>query len=87
MIGSFSVKEANGLMKVRHIVSVSEEGTCCMGGHCPSVYETDRGTYLIQGKILDSSVMKDLSMPSDETAVEIPLHLIDAFLAKRNQAG
>lgn len=50
---------------------------CCEGNDCPAVYETDRDTYLVQGKVIsDQSVLTQLGMPAGETAVEIPRSII-----------
>ncbi|MBC8092045.1 MAG: hypothetical protein H7Y15_08940 [Pseudonocardia sp.] len=57
-------------------------------GQCPSVYATDRGTYVIQGwKIVDSEALTELharGLPDGETAVEIPANLFR--LAPRSDA-
>lgn len=47
---------------------------------CPSVYATDRGTYVIQGwRITDTdalATLTDRGLPDHETAVEIPAALL-----------
>jgi hypothetical protein len=43
------------------------------GGNCPSMYRTDRGTYVVQGKRLngdDRAQLRDVGV--DEDAVEVP---------------
>jgi hypothetical protein len=55
-------------------------GTSSSSGSCPSIYETDRGTLVIQGwRVTDAeaiAAMTDRGLPAHETAVEIPLALL-----------
>lgn len=52
---------------------------------CPSLYDTDRGTYLVQGwKIDDPAVFAQLAPADDETCVEVPRHLM-SHLANSGQ--
>lgn len=53
----------------------------CAGGTCPTVYRTDRGTYVVQGWTLDSSDRESFSGLTGEDVVEVPASLI-ADLAK-----
>jgi hypothetical protein len=50
---------------------------------CPSVFATDRGTYVVQGwKITDPqarAAMAALGLPDHEDAVEIPAALLRHF--------
>jgi hypothetical protein len=48
----------------------------CEAGNCPTVYLTDRGTLVIQGYVLESGCTKLLTLPSGESAVEVPAALI-----------
>ncbi len=48
----------------------------CKGGDCPTVYVTDRGTLVIQGYVLDPSAVRQLTLPTGESAVEVPVDLI-----------
>jgi hypothetical protein len=43
-------------------------------GACPALYATDRGTYVIQGKVVtDPAALADLrDLAIDETAFEVP---------------
>lgn len=58
-------------------------GTTSQGGHCPTAFETDRGTYVVQGnKITDPAALAELrrrGLPDHETAVEIPKALLGYF--------
>jgi len=49
----------------------------CVDGHCPSIYETDKGTYLIIGTGLDpvENMLGDKVAPH-EAVVEIPMGLV-----------
>lgn len=49
----------------------------CSGGTCPAVFETDRGTYVVQGAIVtDPEALAALELPAHETAVEVPASLL-----------
>ncbi len=52
---------------------------------CPALYATDRGTYVVQGKLVtDQEAIADLvDLRDDEFYVEIPANLLD--LAPRPQ--
>ncbi|MFI9381858.1 hypothetical protein [Kutzneria sp. NPDC052558] len=56
-------------------------GTTSSKGQCPTLYATDRGTYLVQGKIVsDPEAMVAIretyaGLADDETVVEIPAGL------------
>lgn len=56
-------------------------GTTSNNGSCPNLYETDRGTYVVQGeKITDPEALAALrarGLPDHETAVEIPRALLN----------
>jgi hypothetical protein len=49
----------------------------CKNGTCPTVYETDRGTYVVQGYVVtDAEALAALGLPAGESAVEIPRDLL-----------
>lgn len=53
-------------------------GSDSPSGSCPTIYETDRGTYVIQGQVVtDPDALADLRhvLPG-ETFVEIPKQLL-----------
>ena len=51
-------------------------------GDCPTLYATDRDTYLVQGwKIFANDLLMQLEIPEGETAVEVPTELFE-HLAK-----
>lgn len=54
-------------MKVRKLV------TTCENGDCPTLYATDRGTFLVQGEVPTGH---GLEIPEHETLVEIPVELL-----------
>ncbi|MFG1927961.1 hypothetical protein [Cryptosporangium sp. NPDC048952] len=62
-------------------------GTNSSYGSCPSVYETDRGTLVVQGwRVTDAEAIAALTergLPAHETAVEIPLDLLCYFPSDR----
>jgi hypothetical protein len=58
-------------VKLRHI-----KGDCDTGP-CPTLYETDRGSLIVQGYIVDDrEALEALRLPVGETAVEIPRELL-----------
>ncbi|MEU8774391.1 hypothetical protein [Streptomyces sp. NPDC048606] len=59
-------------MKVTKLIS-----TCDLKD-CPTLYATDRGTFLVQG---ESPTDHGLSIPAHETLVEIPAELIKKAIA------
>ena len=47
----------------------------CGGGSCPTVYRTDRGTYVVQGYTLTAE-SAGVDLPAGEQLVEIPAELL-----------
>lgn len=47
----------------------------CGGGTCPTIYESDRGTLIIQGYPVDPA-RAGVSVPDGESLVEIPAELL-----------
>jgi hypothetical protein len=47
-------------------------------GSCPALYKTDRGTYVVQGKIVtDPHALADVrDLADDETLVEVPADVL-----------
>ncbi len=46
-------------------------------GGSPTLFGTDRGTYLIQGwKVLDAETLAELNLPEHETVIEVPKALL-----------
>ena len=58
----------------------------CVVGPCPAIYESDRGTYVIVGAKIDSSLRKSEPLVeqvgSDETVVEIPKAILADLFGK-----
>ena len=54
----------------------------CLGvesniGGCPTLYATDRGTFVVQGwRFTDAEALASMDVPEHETAVEIPAALL-----------
>lgn len=65
-------------MRMRFLGSTSEAGAC------PTLYETDRGTIVVQGLTLtDAEALADLRDVLDgESAVEVPRELIAEIARK-----
>ena len=54
-----------------------ETGSCTDGRTCPTLARTDRGTYVVVGKIVtDSEALGALGIGDDEIAVEVPASLL-----------
>jgi hypothetical protein len=47
----------------------------CTGGSCPTVYLTDRNTYVVQGYTVTAEAA-GLDLPAGEQLVEIPAELL-----------
>lgn len=63
-------------------------GSTSQGGGCPNLYETDRGTYVVQGSIVtdpgELATLRERGLPEHETVVEIPKALLN--FAPRNDS-
>ena len=52
----------------------------CDDGTCPALFETDRGTYVVQGAIVtDPDALEEMKLPAHETAVEVPAELLGGY--------
>lgn len=48
--------------------------------NCPSLYATDRGTFLVQGwRVTDREALGQLDIPEHETVVEVPADVLDGI--------
>lgn len=56
------------------MVKISDPG--CAGSACPTVYESDRDTLVIQGLKLSEEDKNSIKLPDTEDAIEIPKSLI-----------
>lgn len=57
-------------------------GTTSNAGTCPTLYITDRDTYVIQGwQVTDPEALAHMAIPEHETCVEVPQGLL-GFAAK-----
>ncbi|MGW1067440.1 hypothetical protein ACWD4F_23335 [Streptomyces aureus] len=53
-------------------------GNNSTGGDCPTLYATDRDTYVVQGwQIFANDLLMQLHIPDGEAAVEVPTELLD----------
>jgi hypothetical protein len=53
----------------------------CQGGTCPTLYETDRGTLVVQGAIVTDA--EGVDVPDGETLVEVPAELLAGLTVDR----
>lgn len=59
-------------MKLTHLAT--ESGNT----GCPSLYATDRDTFLVQGwRVLDTEALSQLDIPVHETVIEVPRALLE----------
>ena len=66
-------------MKLTHL------GTESGDDGCPSLFATDRGTYVVQGwKVTDPNARAAMRIPDHEDAVEIPARLVHHFPEARH---
>jgi len=50
--------------------------------NCPSLYRTDRGTFVVQGlRITDPQTLAQLNIPGHETVVEVPADVLAEIAA------
>lgn len=49
----------------------------CASSNCPTVYETDQNTYLIQGYVIKDHHME---LPDGENLIQIPKEFLDKFI-------
>jgi hypothetical protein len=51
----------------------------CFDGTCPTIYESDRGTIVVQGYTVNDTdvVSSDVTLAPGETLVEIPPELLE----------
>ncbi|MFD5815674.1 hypothetical protein [Streptomyces sp. NPDC127038] len=53
-------------------------GSNSTGGDCPTLYATDRDTYIVQGwQIFANDLLMQLHIPDGESAVEVPTELFE----------
>lgn len=63
-------------MKVTVLRVIPDQG-CADGNTCPSLALTDRGSYVVVGKVLtDPEALSALGIGADEMAVEVPASLL-----------
>jgi hypothetical protein len=61
-------------------LSPSDDIYGCRDRHCPTVYRSDRDSYVIQGFTIDDvDVLRQLDLPPGESVVEIPASLLAAL--------
>jgi hypothetical protein len=51
-------------------------GECPDGNTCPTVFATDEGTVIVQGRRATGETLGMLRLANDEFAVEIPMELL-----------
>lgn len=60
-------------MKLTFIRKTKKSGD----SNCPSLYRTDRGTFVVQGwRVTDPDALAQLEIPAHETVVEVPADVL-----------
>lgn len=58
----------------------------CEEDNCPAVYETDRGTFMVQGYVItDQEALAKLGLPTGEAVVEVPADLLKGIHAHSHE--
>jgi hypothetical protein len=52
----------------------------CWDGTCPTLYESDRGTIVVQGWVVEDG---DVTPPEGEALVEVPAELLEQLAGLR----
>ena len=66
-----------GQLEERNLVKLTLLGTESVHGDCPTLYATDRDTYVVQGlRVIDPEALAAMRIPAHETAVEVPSGLL-----------
>lgn len=60
---------------MHHDTVLTRLTTYCGNGSCPTVYRTDRGTYVVQGTPVDPAEV-GIDLPEGESLVEVPAELL-----------
>ena len=66
-------------------LKVVSKGPCGQLWICPTIYSTEDGTYVVQGKKVDEKIKKELGVPPEETLVEIPAEVMENFMESLNK--
>lgn len=52
--------------------------------NCPSLYRTDRGTFVVQGwRVTDPETLAQLDIPAHETVIEVPADVLAEIARSR----
>ncbi|WP_204046421.1 hypothetical protein [Acrocarpospora phusangensis] len=55
---------------------------------CPTLFKTDRGTVIVQGYVVtDEEALSQMNIPEGETAVEVPMELLEELRETFANAG
>jgi len=60
--------------------------TTCASGTCPTIFKSDRGTYVIQGYAVDAA-QAGVTLAHDELLIEIPTELLAGIVAQESAAS
>jgi hypothetical protein len=60
--------------------------TTCASGTCPTIFKSDRGTYVIQGYAVNAA-QAGVTLAHDELLIEIPSELLAGIVAQESAAS
>lgn len=52
----------------------------CAGKHCPTIYRSDRGSFVVQGEFLAPESVEGIEVAPHEAIVEVPEELIQGLV-------
>ena len=64
------------------VIDLTPKEFYCMAGACPKVFETDRGTVIVIGRLLDRQEQSQLptgTLGEGEAAVELPRGVVKSL--------
>jgi len=56
----------------------------CMVGACPAIFETDEQSYLLIGKLTDSSIVPEGRVGQDEVVIEVSKALLANLMTNQD---
>jgi hypothetical protein len=59
-------------------VSLEPVASYCAAGECPTIYRTDRGTFVVQGYVFEPGAA-GTTVPAGEQMIEIPAELLAEY--------
>jgi hypothetical protein len=61
--------------------------TLCPDANCPAIYQTDRGTLMVRGYVVEPSAETEIEVVPGEAVVEIPTELVARVAAQLGETN